>query len=86
TDDDIYALEVAAMVIAEMKELGAFTGDGEAMSAPHKRAHMLNGGIAQEGSAQGAVLLHDPKIVVSNLVADDPEEELIRLSDAMEQL
>ena len=86
SDDDVYALEVVAMVIAEMKELGAFIGDGEAMSAPHKRAHMLNGGIAQEGSAQGVVLLHDPKIVVSNLIADDPEEEIIRVKDAMDQL
>ena len=43
SDDDVYALEVVAMVIAEMKELGAFVGDGEAMSAPHKRAHMLTG-------------------------------------------
>lgn len=56
------------------------------MSAPHKRAHMLTGGIAQEGSAQGVVLLHDPKIVVSNLIADDPEEEINRLADAMDQL
>ena len=47
---------------------------------------MLNGGIAQEGSAQGVVLLHDPKIVVSNLIADDPEEEIIRVKDAMDQL
>ena len=86
SDDDVYALEVVAMVIAEMKELGAFIGDGEAMSAPHKRAHMLNGGIAQEGSAQGVVLLHDPKIVVSNLIADDPEQEIIRITDAMDQL
>lgn len=86
SDDDVYALEVVAMVIAEMKELGAFIGDGEAMSAPHKRAHMLTGGIAQEGSAQGVVLLHDPKIVVSNLIADDPEEEITRLTDAMDQL
>ena len=34
TSDDIYALEVVAEVIAEMKELGAFTGEGEAMTAP----------------------------------------------------
>lgn len=86
SEDDVYALEVVAMVIAEMKELGAFIGDGEAMSAPHQRAHMLTGGVAQEGSARGVVLLHDPKIVVSNLVADDPEVEKQRLNDAMDQL
>jgi len=86
TDDEIYALEIVAMVIAEMKELGAFTGDGEAMSAPHQRAHMLKGTVAQEGFSKGVVLLHDPKIVVSNLVADDPEEEKQRLNEAMDTL
>lgn len=86
SEDEIYALEVVAMVIAEMKELGAFTGEGEAMTAPHQRAHFFKGGSAQEGAAQGVVLLHDTKIVITNPVADDPEIEKQRLSDAIEQL
>lgn len=86
TNDDIYALEVVAMVIAEMKELGAFTGEGEAMTAPHQRAHLFKGGSAQEGAAQGVVLLHDPKIVIANPVADDPEIEKKRLCVAIDQL
>src|SRR6056297_1667481 len=32
SDDEVYALEVVAMVIAEMAELGAFVGEGAAMS------------------------------------------------------
>jgi phosphotransferase system enzyme I (PtsP) len=84
--DDIYALEVVAMVIAEMKELGAFTGEGEAMSAPHQRAHLFKGGSAQEGAAIGTVLLHNPKIVITNPVADDPDVEKSRLSDAIDLL
>ncbi|PIB24184.1 phosphoenolpyruvate--protein phosphotransferase [Amylibacter kogurei] len=86
SEDDVYALEVVAMVIAEMKELGAFVGDGEAMTAPHQRPHLFKGTSAQEGSAKGVVLLHDPQIVVSNVVADDPEAEKERLSAAMDQL
>ncbi|MEH6359560.1 MAG: phosphoenolpyruvate-utilizing N-terminal domain-containing protein, partial [Amylibacter sp.] len=85
-DDDIYALEVVAMVIAEMKELGAFTGEGEAMTAPHQRAHLFKGGSAQEGAAIGAVLLHEPKIVITNPIADDPDVEKKRLSEAIDQL
>lgn len=84
--DDIYALEVVAMVIAEMKELGAFTGEGEAMTAPHQRAHLFKGGSAQEGAAIGTVLLHNPKIVITNPVADDPDVEKTRLGDAIDQL
>ncbi len=86
SDDEVYALEVVAMVIAEMKELGAFTGEGEAMTAPHQRAHLFRGGSAQEGAARGVVLLHDPKIVITNPVADDPDVEKARLNDAIQQL
>lgn len=85
-EDEVYALEVVAMVIAEMKELGAFVGDGEAMTAPHKRQHVFNGTTAQEGSAAGVVLLHNPQIVISNLVADDPDAEKLRLNEAMDQM
>ncbi len=86
SEDDVYALEVVAMVIAEMKELGAFVGDGEAMTAPHQRPIMFSGASAQEGAARGNVLLHDPQIVISNPVADDPEAEKIRLNEAMDSL
>ena len=34
--DEIYALEVVAMVLAEMTELGAFVGDGDALSPRHQ--------------------------------------------------
>ncbi|MBL4750787.1 MAG: phosphoenolpyruvate--protein phosphotransferase [Amylibacter sp.] len=86
TDDDIYALEVVAMVIAEMKELGAFTGEGEAMTAPHQRPHLFKGGSAQEGAAKGVVLLHDPKIVITNPIADNPKVEKKRLKKAIKLL
>jgi len=86
TDDAAYGLEVVAMVIAEMTELGAFVGEGAALSAPHQNPHLFRGSVAQEGSAEGTVLLHDPRIVIANPVADDPEIELKRLHDAMETL
>jgi phosphotransferase system enzyme I (PtsP) len=86
TEDEVYALEVVAMVIAEMKELGAFVGDGEAMTAPHQRPMQFTGGSAQEGAARGTVLLHNPQIVITNPVADDPEAEKKRLNDAMDKL
>ena len=39
-DDELYAVEVVAMVLAEMTELGAFVGEGEAMSARHQQSVM----------------------------------------------
>ncbi|MBZ0129678.1 MAG: phosphoenolpyruvate--protein phosphotransferase [Rhodobacteraceae bacterium] len=86
TDDEAYGLEVVAMVIAEMAELGVFVGEGAALSAPHQQALLFRGGIAQEGNAEGRVILHDPRIVIANPIADDPEVELKRLHDAMDIL
>ena len=84
--DEEYALEVVAMVLAEMTELGAFVGEGAALSARHQQAVLIHGTTGQEGAAEGHVWLHEPRVVVSNPIADDPVRELKRLHDAVEEL
>lgn len=84
--DEIYALEVVAMVLAEMTELGAFVGEGAAMSARHSQPVMTRGTVGQEGVAEGHVWLHEPRVVVSNPIADDPVRETERLTEAVDQL
>ncbi|TDK49627.1 phosphoenolpyruvate--protein phosphotransferase [Antarcticimicrobium luteum] len=84
--DEVYALEVVAMVIAEMTELGAFVGEGAALSPLHQRSVVIRGTSAQEGTAEGHVWLHEPRVVVTNPIADDPQRELERLSEAVEEL
>lgn len=84
--DAVYALEVVAMVIAEMTELGAFVGEGAALSPLHKQPVMMPGTAAQEGAAEGHVWLHEPRVVVTNPIADDPEREMERLKEAVEHL
>ncbi|WP_338550623.1 phosphoenolpyruvate--protein phosphotransferase [Roseovarius phycicola] len=86
SDEEVYAVEVVAMVIAEMAELGAFVGEGAAMSARHQQPVLFRGGTAQEGAAQGNVWLHEPRVVVTNPFADDPDREMERLSEAVETL
>ncbi|MEM9708784.1 MAG: phosphoenolpyruvate--protein phosphotransferase [Pseudomonadota bacterium] len=86
TPDEIYALEVVAMVLAEMAELGAFVGDGAAMSARHTHPVLFRGGVAQEGAAGGHVWLHEPRVVVTNPIAEDPEVEVERLQTAVATL
>lgn len=86
SDDEVYALEVVAMVLAEMTELGAFIGEGEAMSALHTQPVLFKGGTGQEGVSAGRVYLHEPRVVVTNPIADDPHAELKRLEDAMRAL
>ena len=84
--DEVYALEVVAMVLAEMTELGAFLGEGAALSARHQQPETFLGSTGQEGVAQGQVYLHEPRVVVANPVADDPKAELIRLQEAVDTL
>ncbi|MGO4916952.1 phosphoenolpyruvate--protein phosphotransferase [Pseudogemmobacter sp. W21_MBD1_M6] len=86
SEDEIYALEVVAMVLAEMTELGAFVGEGAALSALHKQPQMFRGSVGQEGAAEGNVYLHEPRVVVTNPIADDPHAELRRLDDAVQKL
>lgn len=86
SEDEVYALEVVAMVVAEMTELGAFIGEGEALSAPHKHPVMFRGGTGQEGAAEGRVWLHEPRVVITNPVGDDPVKELERLNKAVADL
>lgn len=84
--DEVYALEVVAMVLAEMTELGAFVGEGAALRARHTQPVLIRGITGQEGSAEGYVWLHEPRVVVTNLVGDNPDVERQRLTDAVENL
>ena len=86
TEDEVYALEVVAMVLAEMTELGAFTSDDDGMRALHRQPVMFRGSTGQEGAAEGHVWLHEPRVVVTNPVADDPLTEIDRIREAVGQL
>jgi phosphotransferase system, enzyme I, PtsP len=86
SDDEIYALEVVAMVLAEMTELGAFAGDDAALAPLHKNPVTIQGNSGQEGTAEGLVWLHEPRVVITNLVNDDPAAEIERLRAAVGQL
>ena len=87
SDDVVYALEVVAMVIAEMAELGAFIGPGPMeIARPHQGPFFARGLVGQEGVAEGRVVLHEPNIVVSQPISEDPEEECARLRAAITAL
>ncbi|WP_411957943.1 phosphoenolpyruvate--protein phosphotransferase [Paracoccus homiensis] len=87
SDDEIYGLEVVAMVLAEMTELGAFQGSqSDSMPQAHRFPLMLRGTTAQEGAAEGHVWLHEPRVVVANPVGDDPEKERARLHEGVAML
>ncbi|MBT8409859.1 MAG: phosphoenolpyruvate--protein phosphotransferase [Alphaproteobacteria bacterium] len=86
SEDEVYALEVVAMVLAEMTELGAFLGEGAALSPRHQNPALFRGNVGQEGVAEGHVYLHEPRVVVTNPIADDPAIEAERLNQAVDHL
>ena len=83
---EVEAVEVVAMVLAEMAELGAFVGEEAGLAKRHTQPVLFRGGTGQEGAAEGHVWLHEPRVVVTNPIADDPHRELERLTEAVEQL
>lgn len=86
SEDEIYALDVVAMVLAEMTELGAFIGDAGGMRALHKQPVLIRATSGQEGAAEGRVWLHEPRVVITNPVADDPLTEIDRIRAAVGEL
>ena len=87
TEDEVYGLEVVAMVLAEMAELGAF-GDsqGDGGLQQHRFPQVFRGATGQEGAAEGRVWLHEPRVVITNPVGDDPQKERARLIESVAML
>jgi phosphotransferase system enzyme I (PtsP) len=81
-EDEIDALEVVAMVIAEMAESGALQA-GREIEAARRGPVALRGVAAAEGSAIGPAHLHEPKVAIANPIVDDVEAERRRLAEAM---
>lgn len=83
-DDEIEALETVAMVIAEMLATGEMSGLGsEGAALDFSKSVTIDGLSCNDGIGLGHVVLHDPRVVVTNLFNDDHEYETQRLQDAI---
>jgi phosphotransferase system enzyme I (PtsP) len=83
SDEDVEVMQATAMVVAEHLVSGAVTGAGSAIEISRALSLVVAGEPISEGIALGHVVLHEPRIVVTKLVADDPAAELRRLQDSM---
>ncbi|MBN9269170.1 MAG: phosphoenolpyruvate--protein phosphotransferase [Mesorhizobium sp.] len=86
-DDEVEALETTAMVIAEM----IATGDLARLTRPGleldlRRPVSFTGLSFNDGVGLGHVVLHEPRIVVTNLFNEDSEEEVRRLEASLGSL
>ncbi|MCA1952633.1 MAG: phosphoenolpyruvate--protein phosphotransferase [Hyphomicrobiales bacterium] len=88
SEEEVEALQTTAMVLAEMiagGELEALARPGSGGTAMRRVLTLSGQGIA-DGVGLGHVVLHEPRVEIKNLVADDPERELQRLAAGLEQL
>jgi len=84
TDEEEEALQTTAMVLAEMiasGELSSIARPGAEPVAHH--ALNISGTALADGIALGHVVLHEPRVVITNVIADDVQRELKRLDAAI---
>src|SRR5690349_20115635 len=87
SEEEVEALQTTAMVLAEMiasGELSALALPGAEPAA--RRSVHVKGSALSEGIALGHVVLHEPRVVVTNFIADDVQKEMAHLNAAVESL
>ncbi len=86
TEEEAETLQTVAMVLAELVAGGELVAPDEMLrieDAGLGTTERLDGLKLNDGIAIGTVVLHQPRISVRQMVADDPQAELKRLRDAM---
>ncbi|KRA95464.1 peptidase [Devosia sp. Root685] len=83
-EDETEAMLTTATILAEM----IATSDFDNLIKPGsdidlRRPRMFNGVSFTDGIALGTVVLHDPRVVVVNFIADDTDAEKARLDKAL---
>jgi phosphotransferase system, enzyme I, PtsP len=87
TEEEEEALQTTAMVLAEMIASGELSAIAKPGAEPAARRPLHHTGMAlNDGIALGHVVLHEPRVVITNFIADDVPKELKRLEAAVETM
>ena len=87
-EEEVEALQTVAMVLAEVVAQGGFFNVAE-LDEPELRVdrpRKFSGEGLSEGVAVGHLVLHEPRVKVDRMIADNPVEELKRLEEAISSL
>src|ERR1700692_2062204 len=86
-EEEVEALQTTAMVLAEMIASGELSALAQPGAEPAAR-HSLHktGAILSDGIALGHVVLHEPRVVITNYIAEDLPKEIKRLDAALAKL
>jgi phosphotransferase system enzyme I (PtsP) len=84
SEEEVEALQTTAMVLAEMIASGELSALAQPGAEPAVRRPLVLKGVAlNDGIALGHVVLHEPRVVVTNVIADDLPKERSRLDAAL---
>ena len=87
SEEEEEALQTTAMVLAEMIPSGELQSLAKPGAEPAVRPRLrLTGTALADGIALGHVVLHEPRVTVKNVIADDIDKELKRLDEAVQVL
>ncbi len=87
SEEEVEALQTTAMVMAEMIASGELSVLARPGAEPAvRRTLRLAGKVLNEGVALGHVVLHEPRVVITNFIADDITKERTRLDAALTAL
>ncbi|MGE3148869.1 MAG: phosphoenolpyruvate-utilizing N-terminal domain-containing protein, partial [Pseudorhodoplanes sp.] len=87
SEEEVEALQTTAMVLAEMIASGELSALAPPGAEPAVRSRVERSGVVlSEGIALGHVVLHEPRTVITNYIADDVQKELARLDSALSTL
>ncbi|HEY0300593.1 MAG TPA: phosphoenolpyruvate--protein phosphotransferase [Rhizomicrobium sp.] len=87
-EEEVEALQTVSMVLAEVVAQGGLFKITE-LDEPELRAdrpRTFHGEGLSEGVGVGRVVLHEPRVMVERMIADNPQEELTRLEEAIGSL
>ncbi len=83
-EDEVEALQTTAMVVAELIASGELQSLGQPGTQPAARGPVHCRGVAlADGVGLGHAVLHEPRVVVRNIIATDIDAEVIRLDAAL---
>ena len=84
SEEEVEALQTTAMVVAEMVASGELSSIAKPGAEPAVRRPLnIKGTALNDGLALGHVILHEPRVVIKNVIADDLPKESTRLQDAL---
>jgi phosphotransferase system, enzyme I, PtsP len=87
SEEEVEALQTTAMVLAEMIASGELAALAQPGAEPAvRRSLRLQGCVLNEGIALGHVVLHEPRVIITNFIADDIAKERARLETAITAL